>query len=168
MKLALIVAVSDNDVIGRAGRLPWRLSADLRNFKRLTIGHPVIMGRKTYELMGKPLPGRTNIVLSRDPSYEAEGCIIAHSLNDAIRKAWRADKSFVIGGQKIFEEAIDKADELYITRVKAEVEGDTFFRFDPTSWKLTSSESCEADDDNQHPFEFQHWVRARATGRYLL
>ncbi|MEM7436737.1 MAG: dihydrofolate reductase [Myxococcota bacterium] len=126
--LALIVAVSRNGVIGKDGTLPWRFPEDLRHFKRTTLGHAVIMGRKTFESIGRPLPSRRNIVLSRDASAAFEGCETATSLDEAIALARETDDlPFVIGGASLYEEALPLATEIYLTRIDQDIEGDTFF-----------------------------------------
>jgi len=159
MTISLIVAASMNDVIGRAGDLPWRLPADLAQFKRLTIGHPVIMGRKTYESIGRPLPGRKNILITRDKSYTAAGVEIVDSLDKALSAAGKNSDVFIIGGESVFQESLRFADRVYLTRVATNVKGDKYFRFDPNGWKLISSEKHPADDKNQYDFEFQEWHR---------
>jgi dihydrofolate reductase len=154
-RLALIAALADNRVIGRDNRLPWRLSADLRHFKTVTMGKPVIMGRNTYESIGKPLPGRSNIVLTRDPHYQAPGCQVVHSLDQALEAAAGHAEVMVIGGAQLYRQAIDRAKRLYLTRVKADVEGDTLFpEFDPAQWRELDRESHRADDKNEHDYEF--------------
>lgn len=127
MSLALLVAMSRNRVIGRNGRLPWHLSEDLQRFKRLTLGHCVIMGRKTFESIGKPLPGRDNIVVTRNPAYAPTGVTVVHALEAAVAHCGNAEKIFVIGGAEIFEQALPLADTLYMTLIEHEIEGDTFF-----------------------------------------
>lgn len=131
--LSMIVAMSEAArVIGLNGDMPWKLSSDLRRFKRLTVGHPVIMGRKTYQSIGRPLPDRTNIVLTRDASYEAAGCLVYQSLDEALAsEACRDVEVFVIGGAEVYREALPRADRLYVTFVDYHGEGDTFFPEDP-------------------------------------
>jgi dihydrofolate reductase len=153
------VAVAENGVIGRGGTLPWRLSADLRRFKQLTMGHHLIMGRKTFESIGRALPGRTTIVISRqtDLSLPA-GCQLAASLNDALRiaKAAGDNEAFIIGGAAIYGLALPRADRVYLTAVHANVEGDTFFReFNPSDWKLVADERHSADAKNQFDYSFR-------------
>ena len=159
MKISLLVAVAENRVIGRDGGLPWHLSADLKRFKKLTLGHAVIMGRKTFESIGRPLPRRRSIVLSRDPSYAPEGAEVAGSLDEALALAAGEDEDedevFVIGGGSVFAAALPKADRLYLTRVHAEVSGDVLFPdLDLGSWKLRSEERHAADERHDHAFSF--------------
>jgi dihydrofolate reductase len=161
-QLSLIVAVARNGVIGRQGGLPWRLSADLRRFKELTMGHAIIMGRKTYESIGRPLPGRRMIVITRQADYRTEGAEVVGALDEALRRA--ADRGdgecFVIGGAEIYEQAKPQADRVYLTRVRAAVEGDTYFSpLNLTQWRLVSSESHAADAKNQYPFSFEVYER---------
>ncbi len=161
-RFSIIVAVSENGIIGKDNDLPWKLSADLQRFKKLTMGHPIIMGRKTWESIGFPLPGRTSIVVSRNPEYQLDGAITVESLPDAITtgKSEDSEELFAIGGYTIFEEALSLADRLYLTRVQAEVDGDvTFPNVDWSNWKLTEEETFEADEKNDHPFSFQIYDR---------
>jgi dihydrofolate reductase len=151
-----------NRVIGRDNQLPWRLPADLAFFKRVTMGHPVIMGRRTYESIGKPLPGRLNIVVTRQPGYEAPGCTVAHSLDEAYRAAGGAEAVSVIGGSALFEEALRDADAIYLTEVEAEVPGDVFFPpFDRRQWRETELERHGADERHAYPFRIVRLDRKR-------
>ena len=152
MRVSLIVAVARNGVIGRAGGLPWQISADLKRFKQLTLGKPVVMGRKTFDSIGRPLPGRTNIVITRDPTYAPAGVVVTHSFEDALaqaRDAARAlgtDEIAVIGGADIFRLALPLADRLHLTEVHAEVTGDTWFPpFDRAEWRDVSREDRDPD-----------------------
>ncbi len=157
MKVSLIVAVAENGVIGKNNELPWRLSADLKHFKRITTGHHIIMGRKTFESIGKPLPNRTSIIITRQLDYEQEGCLVANSIEQAIELAKQngETKAFIIGGGQIYESSLELADKIYLTRVHAEIEGDAFFpSLDSTRWKETSREKHEADKKNQFDFSF--------------
>ena len=165
MSISIIVAASENGVIGRDGALPWHLPADLKRFKKLTLGHAVIMGRKTYqsilESLGRPLPKRRSVVLSRDPDYQAPGAELASGLEQALALLAGDDETFVIGGASVFAEALPKADRLYLTRVHAEVEGDVFFpEVDLSSWNLISEERHEADDRHAYPFSFLDYERS--------
>ena len=155
MRISLLLAMSENRVIGRDGGLPWHLSADLKRFKKLTLGHVVIMGRKTFESIGRPLPRRRSIVLSRDPAYAPEGAEAAASLDEALARAADEDEVFVVGGAGVFAEALPRADRLYLTRVHAEVEGDVVFpELDLGAWTLLSEERHEADERHEHAFSF--------------
>ena len=162
MIVSIIAAVSDNGVIGRANRIPWRQSTDLKRLKRLTMGHHLLMGRKTFESLDAPLPGRAIIVITHDPNYRADGVLTAPSLERAIEIARLDEEIFVGGGSQIFEQALHRADRMYLTRVHAEVEGDTFFpEFDDvTEWKLVDSEHCDADAKNEYPYSFLTYERA--------
>jgi dihydrofolate reductase len=141
-RIAFVVAVSRNGVIGRAGGLPWRISADLKRFKAITMGKPLIMGRKTWEsLPKKPLPGRPNIVITRQKNYRAEGAIVVSDIPSALAAAGQVDEVCVIGGGEIFDMFLPQTDRIYLTEVDLEVEGDTFFRpLDPTQWTETARE----------------------------
>ena len=141
MTVSLIVAVSQNGVIGSNNKLPWRLPADLKHFKELTMGHPVIMGRKTYESIGKSLPGRTNLVVTRQGKFKTEGCQVVHSVEEAIRFCGNTDEIFIIGGASIYQEALPYADKIYLTRIHKDFEGNArLFDLDEKVWKVTSRE----------------------------
>lgn len=158
--ISIIVAVSRNNVIGREGRLPWKLSDDLRHFKATTLGKPIIMGRKTWESIGKPLPGRQNIVITRQRGFVAKGCDVAASVEAAIALASEAEELMVIGGTQIYEMFLPRAERLYVTRVHAVVEGDAFFpSIDENQWKLLTDELHWADDKNDHAFSFRIYER---------
>lgn len=158
--LALIWAMAHNRVIGRNNTLPWRLPADLRHFRNITTGHPVIMGRKTFESLGKPLSGRTNIVLTRDPAYSPAGCLVVSSLDEALAVAARHTIPpdpliFVIGGGNLYQQTLPLAHRLYITLVDMEVEGDAHFpEFSPADWEETEKETHAADDKNPCAYTF--------------
>jgi dihydrofolate reductase len=164
MQVSIIVAVSENGVIGRNGELPWRLSNDLRRFKEITMGHTVIMGRRTWESIGRPLPGRRMVVVSRQPGYRVESADveIATGLDEAIALAAAKGEveAFVIGGAELYRSALPTADRLYVTLVKAEVEGDTYFPvkslddFDWSSWVIVNQEPHEADAKNEYPYVY--------------
>lgn len=161
--LSLIVALThDARVIGRAGGLPWRLSADLKRFKQLTMGHHIVMGRKTYESIGRPLPGRTSIVVSRQQQlFEAQpGVKYAASLEEALALAGDDPEVFVIGGGEIFQSALEHAQRAYVTWVYADLEGDTFFPEFPTpAWKQVSDEYIPHDEKNEFPTRFRVYER---------
>ena len=147
MRLSFVVAMAQNRVIGRDNRLPWHLPADLRFFKRTTLGKPVIMGRKTYTSMGGPLPGRRNIVITGKPDYKAPGCIVVHSLEEALIAAEPAEEAMIIGGATIFVQTLPHLERIYLTLVHAEVEGDTWFpELDPGQWREVWREAHPADD----------------------
>ncbi|HSI91251.1 MAG TPA: dihydrofolate reductase, partial [Adhaeribacter sp.] len=138
--IALVVAMAENRVIGKNNQLIWHLPADLKHFKNLTTGHPIIMGRKTFESIGKPLPNRTNIIVTRQEDFSAEGCLVAHSLNEALMMAQQLDSDiFVIGGAEIYRQAMFLADTIYLTEVHHSFDGDTFFpEIDTVLWQETS------------------------------
>ncbi len=161
--LCVILAIADNGVIGKDNDLPWRLSADLKRFKALTTGHTIIMGRRTWESLGRPLPERRSIVVTRQSDYVAQGADVAHSLDDAVALAGE-DEVFVIGGRALFDEALPRADRLYLTRVHASVDGDVRFGpIDLTRWRLTESTSHASDERNEHDMTFEVYERAAAT-----
>jgi dihydrofolate reductase len=153
--ISIIVAMAENRVIGINNTLPWHLPGDLRHFRQLTTGHHVIMGRRNYESIGKPLPDRTNIVVTRNPAYHAPGCRVRNSLGDAFQDIQNDPEVFVIGGADIYRQAIGAADRMYLTLVHAEVNGDTYFpEFDMRDWKETSRTRHEADEKNLHAYSF--------------
>ena len=158
--LSLIAAMGDNRVIGRDNGLPWRLPADLSHFKALTMGKPMIMGRLTWESLPGLLPGRPHIVITRDPAYRAEGCLIAHSLDDALRAAGEAGEVMVVGGATLYREALPRADRIYLTLVHGEFEGDVLFpEFDRGAWFEANRERHEPDERNPHPYTFVTLLR---------
>jgi dihydrofolate reductase len=162
MRVSIIAAQAENGIIGRGGQLPWRLKADLQRFKKLTMGHTVIMGRKTWDSIGRPLPGRRMIVVSRQLGYQAEGVEVVTSLDDALARAQSAgeEEAFVIGGAEIYRLALPKADRLYMTLVLADVIGDTKFpEVDWETWARIESESHDADSDNEYPTLFYTFER---------
>lgn len=162
MKLSIIVAISDNNVIGKDNSLLWRLSGDMQFFKKMTTGHHIIMGRKTFESMGKRLlPNRTSIVVTRNSKYKLpKGGMRASSIKDAIRKISNETEAFVIGGEQIYKMAIEYVDTLYITRVHHSFGGDAFFpEYDKSQWKLVSSEHHKADEKNEYDYTFETYQR---------
>ncbi|MCH7544812.1 MAG: dihydrofolate reductase [Planctomycetes bacterium] len=163
MPLTIIVAMSENRVIGRDGDLPWRLPEDLKRFKRLTTGHHVIMGRKTFETLGRPLPNRTNIVITRRQDFPAPGDIrIAHSLEEALGLAESDVEPFVLGGGEIYALALPLAGRLELTVIHATIPGDTYFPdYDESEWTLVADDRHEADENHEHPFSFRTYQRER-------
>jgi dihydrofolate reductase len=164
--LAIVAAIADNGVIGRDNRLIWRLRSDLKRFRAITMGKPVIVGRLTWESIGRPLPGRDMIVLTTDPTYTAEGVVVAHTLPKAMERglasARRRDAAEIIvaGGAKVYAQALPLAARLYLTRVHAEPEGDALFpSFDPTQFRETAREDHPAGPDDEHPFSFVDYAR---------
>ena len=163
-RVSIIVAADERDGIGYRGRIPWHLPADLRRFKSLTMGHHLIMGRRTFESIGGALPGRTTIVLSRDPGYRAEGCLTARSLAEALElAAARGEReAFICGGATVYREALGAADTLYLTRVHAEFQADTRFPgFDPARWVQVAAEFHPSDAENPYPFTFLEYHKAK-------
>ncbi|MEI2646528.1 MAG: type 3 dihydrofolate reductase, partial [Candidatus Competibacter sp.] len=158
--LALIAALARNRVIGRNNALPWHLPADLRFFKQTTMGKPLLLGRRTWESIGRPLPGRRMIVLTGDPTYRAEGCAVAHSLREALSLLGAASEIMVIGGAGLFEQTLPLAERMYLTRVEAEIPGDVWFpEWDARQWRLAWEEAHPADGKHAWPFRFQRWER---------
>ena len=159
MIVALIVAMDRQRGIGQDNQLPWRLPADLKRFRELTTGHHLIVGRKTYESIGKPLPGRTTIIVTRNRAYTATGCFVAHTLAEALALARTRGETeaFVIGGAEIYAQALTAADRLYLTLVQAEVEADTFFPpYDaPHDWSIVEESQHAADEKNQFATVYQ-------------
>jgi dihydrofolate reductase len=167
LHISLIVARADNGVIGRAGGLPWHLSADLKHFKAETMGKPMIMGRKTFESIGKALPGRTSIVITRDPGYRAEGAVVVHDWDGAVAAARAALEEtggaevMVIGGAQIYALALAYADRLYVTEVHRAVDGDTVFpEIDPARWREVSREDFEPQTEGGPAFSFVAFEKA--------
>ncbi len=161
MIISLIAAVARNGVIGNHGAIPWHLPADFAYFKRITMGYPVIMGRKTYESIGKSLPGRKNIIVTRQSDYCVPQCTVVHDMIEAIREAGEAEEVFVIGGSEIYKEALPFAERLYITRVEEDFNGDVLFpEIDFSEWTEVSREKGIVDKENSHPHTFLVFERA--------
>ena len=164
MTVSLIVAVSSNGVIGRDGGLPWHLPADLKHFKRTTMGHHLIIGRRTWEEVGEPLPGRTMVVVTRSRRFATEGAQVVRSVEQALELAAEDEEPFIGGGSQIYRIALarDLVDRIYLTRIHAEVEGDTLFpEFDLDEWNLVSEEHHEADEKNEFAYSFLVYERSR-------
>jgi len=163
MRISIIVAM-DERLIGNEGGMPWHLPADLKFFKSVSMGKPIIMGRSTWESIGKALPGRTNIVITRNTSFQAEGCRLAHSVDEAlaIAKEESAEEVMIIGGGGIYEQTLDRIDRLYLTRIAAHLVGDTHFPvINPDEWQEISRQEHKADGDN--PFDLTFVVLDRKT-----
>lgn len=155
MKLSIIVAMDRSRVIGKGDALPWHISEDLKHFKKVTMGKPIIMGRKTHESIGRPLPGRENIILTRDASYKAEGCTVLHSMEEIFEHCKAIEEVMITGGAEIYKLVIDKISRLYLTEVHTEVDGDTYFpEFDRSQWKEVSREDQKADEKNEFDYSF--------------
>ncbi len=160
MTISLVVAASINNVIGSDGGLPWHLPDDLRHFKQLTTGKPVVMGRKTFESIGRPLPDRRNIVMTRDPDYAARGCDVVASVSAALDLVGDADEVMIIGGGQVYRDFLAHADRIYLTRVQADLVGDTFFpEIDEAAWQLVSCEHHAADEKHGYAFDVMAFER---------
>ncbi|WP_053366875.1 dihydrofolate reductase [Bacillus sp. FJAT-27245] len=159
--ISFIWAMDKNMVIGKDNKLPWHLPEDLKFFKKSTMGHPIAMGRKTYESIGRPLPGRENIIITRNPGFSAEGCTVMNSIDEFLEYSKNKDEEyFVIGGAEIFKEMFPVADKLYITLIHDEFPGDTFFpEFDLDQWVLLFSEKGPTDEKNPYDYEFRIYGR---------
>lgn len=158
IRISAIFAVAENGVIGRHNEMPWYLPADFKHFKKTTIGSPIIMGRKTYDSIGRPLPMRTNIIITRNPGLKIKGCFVVHSLKAAIdlAKAESPKEIFIAGGATIYREALDKVDRIYKTLVHISPIGDAFFQIpNPKNWTIVSSEYHAGDKKNILPYSFQ-------------
>ncbi|MCP4440512.1 MAG: dihydrofolate reductase [Aureispira sp.] len=163
MRIAAIVGVGHNNVIGKNNDMPWHLPADLKYFKRTTLGHHIIMGRKNYEAIGRPLPKRTNVIITHNTDYTAEGCTVVNSITSALELAKENGDSeaFIIGGGQIYWLSIPMLDRLYITEIDVEVpDGDVFFpEIDFSEWKLVSSEAHSKDEKNKYDYTFKVYDR---------
>ena len=156
MKISLIVAMASNRVIGLNNKMPWHLSADLKKFKKITMGSPILMGRKTHESIGKPLPGRTNIIISRNLDYRQDGCLVFNDLKIALKKACEsAEEVFVIGGSDVYEAILPIADTIYLTIINREFQGDAFFpEIDLNDWSEVAREDIKDDPDAAFSYSF--------------
>ncbi|MDD5215675.1 MAG: dihydrofolate reductase [Methylococcales bacterium] len=156
MKISLIVAMSKNRVIGRDNKMPWHLSTDLKRFRAITMNSPILMGRKTFESIGKPLDGRTNLILSKNANYQPQGCLVFQSLESALDAAKNyGEEVFIIGGATLYEIALPLAKRLYLTDIQAEFEGDTFFpKFDVTDWDEIACEQIDNDEKVDFSYRF--------------
>ena len=158
--IAIIAAVSKNGCIGAGGKLPWRLPADLKHFKKITVNNTVVMGRKTYESIGARLPERRNIVISTSKELIAPGCLVVPDFSEAMKNVFPTENVFAIGGSRVFEAALPLAERLYLTEIDAEISGDTFFpEFDRNAWKEVSREHHEPDEKNQYKYDFVLYER---------
>ncbi|MBC8025491.1 MAG: dihydrofolate reductase [Steroidobacteraceae bacterium] len=158
--VTLIVAVADNGVIGRDNALPWHLPEDLKRFKRITMGKPIVMGRKTFESIGKPLPGRVNIVVTRDASYRREGVTVVHDVDAALHAAGTAEEVMIIGGSELFRLFMPRATRVHLTRVHGEVAGDVFWpALDEKEWSVAGREKFSADERHAYAMTFESWER---------
>lgn len=165
--LAMIVAASENDVIGNNDDLPWKLSADLKNFKKLTMGHHIIMGRKTFDSIGCLLPGRTTVIITRQADYQFEGAKVAHSLESAIEMCDNDELPFVTGGAEIYRIALPYVTRLHVTRVHTTIDGDTRLpEIDWERWKRIDSQHHGKDEKNEFDITFETYVRTNAPGNH--
>lgn len=162
MTISIIAAMAKNQVIGKDGKLPWKLGPDMKRFRELTIGKPVIMGRKTFESIGKPLAGRVNIILTNRRDYQAADCIVTHSLEDALRAAGTASEIMVIGGAEVYNLFLPLAGRMYLTYIHHEFEGDAFFpAFDPAEWQEITRQDFRSDAQNPYSYSFVMLERKR-------
>ncbi|MDO9138616.1 MAG: dihydrofolate reductase [Lutibacter sp.] len=159
--VTIIAAIAANNALGKDNQLIWHLPVDLKRFKKTTLNHAVIMGRKTYESLGKPLPNRTNILITRDKNYKAEGCLVVNSVKEALKAAAEVDENpFILGGAEIYKQAMPFTDKLDITFVHHQFEADVFFpEIDKTIWKETSRENFKADENNKYDYSFVTFER---------
>jgi len=158
--ISIIAAVANRGVIGGDNRLLWHIREDLQRFKRITLGHPVVMGRRTFASLGGPLPGRTNVVISRRADFRAEGCTVAHSLEEAFALFDPSEEVFVIGGEQVYRAALPMAGRMYLTAVEADYDGDvTFPEWNLRDWRLVYRERHERGERFAHPFTFLDYVR---------
>lgn len=165
MILSALVAVSDNDVIGNNGRVPWFIRGEQKRGKEISMGKPLIMGRKTHEGIGRVLPGRLNIVISRNPEFKVfDGAVLVGSLDEALDlpEVKTAAEAIIFGGEKIYEAAMPKLDRIYLTRVHATVSGDAFFRYDPAGWKVVAQEKHQKNPQADQPYDFEYLTLERA------
>jgi dihydrofolate reductase len=161
--VTLVVAVADSGVIGRDNALPWHLPEDLRRFKRLTLGKPIVMGRKTFESIGRPLPGRQNIVLTRDANYQREGVTVVHDVDAALSAAADAPEVMVIGGSDLFRLFLPRAGRIHLTRVHGNIAGDVRWpALDAHEWEVVERERYEADESHAYAMTFEMWQRVRS------
>ena len=161
-RISFVVALDRNKVIGKDGGLPWRLPDDMRHVRALTVGKPLIMGRRTYASIGRPLPDRRNIVLTRDPTFHQKGVEVARTVDEALRLAGDAPEVIVFGGAEVFRQFLPLAERIYLTQVDAAVDGDTFFDFGPGDWRVLSNERHEADARHPYAFNFLTLERIRS------
>lgn len=166
MRLAFVVAYARGRVIGKDNALPpWKVPADMRRMRKLTMGKPLIMGRRTYESIGRPLEGRTSIVLTRDPSFHADGVVVARTPDEAIGLCGSVEEAIVFGGTEVFRQFLPRADRLYLTEIDADFDGDrTFPEIDPREWREVEREDYPADERNRHPYRFLTLDRVRSPG----
>lgn len=166
MIISCIVAVAKNGVIGKDNEIPWYLPADLKYFKRTTTGHHIIMGRKSYQSIGRPLPKRTNVIITRDPFFISSGVLVTHSIPEALELAYNngEKETFIIGGGNIYAQTRDLWDRVYLTEVEIEPEGDVFFEdLNEDQWEIISEEVCLPDEKNKWPYRFKIFERKKTS-----
>ncbi len=165
MKISLIVAMASNRVIGLNGQMPWHLSADLKRFKQITLGAPILMGRKTFEAIGRPLPGRDNLIISRNPEYQQAGCRVFTTIDSALDYVQESEEVFIIGGATLYEALLPRAERLYLTLIEREFDGDTYFpAFDFAGWRQSGCEVVEDDSSVDYRYRFLTLERSLKTG----
>lgn len=158
--ITIIAAIAENNALGKDNQLIWHLPADLKRFKQVTLNHHIIMGRKTFESLGKPLPNRTSIIITRNKNYTAKGCIVVHTLDEALKAAACDANPYILGGAEIYKQAIDIADKLDLTFVHHNFEADAFFpKIDTSKWKETSRQHYKADEKNKYDYSFVSYLR---------
>jgi dihydrofolate reductase len=163
-KISILVAVAKNRVIGINNTLPWHLPADLKHFKALTMGHHIIMGRKTYESIGRPLPGRTTVIVTRNAALKVAGCLVAHSLQEAIELCGNNEKVFIVGGAELYAQALPLADTMYITEIQQEVQGDAYFpEFNRDEWQEVAREVHSQETPQPLAYHFVRYQRRQRT-----
>jgi len=155
MKISIIAAMSRNRVIGINNTLPWHLPADLKHFKSITMGKAIVMGRKTFESIGRPLPGRTNIIITRNTGFQAEGCTVVHSIEDALDLSVKQDEIMIIGGASFYEQILPRADRIYLTLIDEKFEGDALFpKYNQSDWQETEHIKHMPDEKNKYQYSF--------------
>jgi dihydrofolate reductase len=160
-RISLVVAFDRSKVIGKNGALPWRLPDDMKHVRELTLGKPLIMGRRTYESIGRPLPGRTSIVLTRDPEFRPDGVRVARTPDEALALAGDAPEAIVFGGAEVYRRFLPLAERIYLTRIDADIGGDTYFDFAEADWRVLENVPHPADERHPYPFSFQTLERIR-------
>lgn len=169
MKISIIAAMDENRVIGYQGQMPWHLPADLKHFRQITMGKPIIMGRKTYESIGKPLDGRTNIIVTRNPGFQAPDCTVTHSLEEALQAAASENpqEAVIIGGGNLYTQALPLADTLYLTQIQEQFNGDTYFpAWEPQQWQTL--ESTDHNPDAKNPYAYRFLTLTPVSGFHRL
>ena len=155
MIISIIAAMDKNRLIGHGNRLPWKLPADMKHFRQLTLGKPVVMGRRTFDSIGKPLAKRSNVILTRDHNYRADGCIVEHTVDEALIRVNKHEEVMIIGGSSIYEQFLQRADRFYLTQIHDCFEGDVYFpAFELTDWQEVKRIDCAPDEKNPYSYSF--------------